>query len=354
MAKKNEVKMNQSGATNGKNSSKSMSGRNFKFEDKFKTSTTSKSNSDCCSEVSKKSKVKSNSRKRMTEKNGTIWKTPFVSMVLRKRKIRWGSIVGSLVLCVCVIGLIISVAHIIHWEFDNRKIKKQIDDVNTVTKVKEVKDSENVEIIDQGEVEQASPYWDYIKMNLIDVDFSELKKTNSQTVGWIQVNGTNINYPFVQNMDNDYYLTHAFDQSYNEAGWVFMDYRNNISSFDKNTILYAHGRWDTTMFGSLKNILTSNWISNSNNYVVKLSTEYENTLWQVFSIYRIPTTSDYLQIHFGTDDSFVQFAEKLLARSDYNFNTAVKANDRILTLSTCYNDADKVVLHAKLIKREAK
>ena len=64
-------------------------------------------------------------------------------------------------------------------------------------------------------------------MNLIDVDFTELKQTNSDVIGWIQVNGTNINYPFVQTNDNSYYLTHAFNKSYNDAGWVFLDYRNN-------------------------------------------------------------------------------------------------------------------------------
>ena len=49
-----------------------------------------------------------------------------------------------------------------------------------------------------------------------------------------------INYPFVQTSDNDYYLNHSFNKKYNDAGWVFMDYRNNASNFDKNTILYAH------------------------------------------------------------------------------------------------------------------
>ena len=43
-------------------------------------------------------------------------------------------------------------------------------------------------------------------MNLINVDFNKLKNINDQTKGWIQVNGTNINYPFVQADNNEYYL----------------------------------------------------------------------------------------------------------------------------------------------------
>ena len=126
---------------------------------------------------------------------------------------------------------------------------------------------------------------------------SKLENTNKDIVGWIQVNGTNINYPFVQTKDNDYYLNHSFNKDYNQAGWVFLDYRNNVNSFDKNTIIYAHSRLDKTMFGSLKNLLKSNWYENKNNHIIKLSTKNQNTLWQVFSVYHVPTTSDYLKIN---------------------------------------------------------
>ena len=108
------------------------------------------------------------------------------------------------------------------------------------------------------------------------------------------------------------------------------------------------------MFSSLKAVLSKEWQDNKNNYLVKLSTESENTLWQVFSIYRILTTSDYLKIEFGTDEEFLNFTKMLINRSTYNFKTNVQSTDKILTLSTCYNSTDKVVLHAKLIKVQTK
>ena len=197
-------------------------------------------------------------------------------------------------------------------------------------------------------------YYSYIKMKLIDVNFNELKKINNDTVGWIKVEGTNINYPFVHTNNNDYYLNHSFDKSSNGAGWVFMDFRNNISNFSKNTILYAHGRNNGRMFGDLKNVLSNNWLNDKNNFIVKLSTEKENSLWQVFSVYKIETTSDYIKTEFKSDDEFLSWSNILLNRSSYNFNTIINENDKIITLSTCYNDAKKVVLHAKLIKKENK
>lgn len=258
---------------------------------------------------------------------------------------------------ISLIGIAFSLYKIINYKLDQNKIYNQLNIIKEniiITNV--IEEDNNIEIIEpEPNIPESNPYWDYINMNLIDVDFSELKSINDSVKGWIQVNGTNINYPFVQALDNKYYLTHSFDKNYNSAGWVFLDYRNDLSNFnDKNTIIYAHGRYDNTMFGSLRNILSSEWITNTNNYIVKLSTEYENTLWQVFSIYRIPTTSDYIRTTFKDDNDYLEFINMLINRSAYNFNTSVSESDRILTLSTCYNDYDKVVLHAKLIKRETK
>ena len=272
-----------------------------------------------------------------------------------KRKLKWKNIFLLFIILICLILLIISIIDIINWKLDSNKIKNQIEKIEDIVEIKEVIDNDKVEIIEPvEEIPQFDPYWDYIKMNLINVDFNELKNINYDTRGWIQVNGTNINYPFVQAKDNKYYLTHSFDKSYNGGGWVFLDYRNNINELSKNTIIYAHGRDDKTMFGSLKNILNNGWLNNSNNYVVKLSTEYENTLWQVFSVYRIPTTNDYIKVNFDSDEDFEDWTSMLINRSTYKFNTSINKSDNILTLSTCYDDYDKVVLHAKLIKKETR
>ena len=165
------------------------------------------------------------------------------------------------------------------------------------------------------------------------------------------MSGTNVNYPFVQTNNNEYYLTHSFDKSYNNAGWIFLDYRNNINTLDKNNILYAHGRLDGTMFGSLKNVFENSWYENADNHIIRISTENQNTSWQIFSIYRIPATNDYLQINFNSDNEFKEFVNKLQNRSKYKFDTTVENSDKIITLSTCYNNNSKerLVIHAKLI-----
>lgn len=270
----------------------------------------------------------------------------------RKKKLRFRKWV-IVVFLLFFLGIFTFSAYKIYaWYSDNKKVDNLSDDVLKNTKVKEKKDNDNTENVNPPE-DVSNDYWDYIKMNLLEVDFNELLKKNPDTVGWIQVKGTNINYPFVQTTDNSYYLTHAFDGSKNEAGWVFMDYRNDPVNFNQNTILYAHSRLTGSMFGSLKNILESSWYTNKENHIIRLSTPTENTMWQVFSVYTIPKESYYITPSFNSDEAYGEFLNTMKSRSEVDFSAEVNTNDKILTLSTCKdNFGNRVVMHAKLIKKE--
>ena len=135
---------------------------------------------------------------------------------------------------------------------------------------------------------------------------------------------------------------------------MFEDFRNKNDGSDKNLILYAHGRNDGSMFGTLRTILTNGWRNNSNNFTVRTATDNELALWQVFSVYRIEVTTDYIQTNFANDAQFEKFINMLKDRSVQDFGATVSGKDQILTLSTCYNSKERVVLHAKLIKRQPK
>ena len=240
------------------------------------------------------------------------------------------------------------------WGKDNKDTSKVINDITNAVNVTLRDDDDNTELVNDTNEEETSDYWYYIKFPLIDVDITELKDKNSDTVGWINVNNTNINYPFVQTKDNSYYLNHSFDKKYNEAGWVFLDYRNNNDLNNRNTILYAHSRLDKTMFGSLSKVLKSSWYNNKDNHIIRLSTDTENTLWQIFSVYKIPEESYYITTNFNTNEEYSKFLNTIKQRSIHNFNTNLDTNDKILTLSTCYSDTERTVVHAKLIKRSPK
>lgn len=248
-------------------------------------------------------------------------------------------------------------------QINYREIESQEIDIRKLASIIEIKDmNDNTEIVNPPE-ENIEPeetninmppndYWYYINLPLISVDFNSLIAKNNDTVAWIALNGTNINYPVVQATDNDYYLYHAYDHSDNQAGWVFMDYRNDPIEFSQNTVIYGHGMNNNTIFGTLRYITENWWYNNPDNHIVKLSTPSENTLWQVFSVYTIPEETYYIQTDFTDNNIYKEFLSKLQARSIYNFNASVNENDKIITLSSCYSNDLRVVLHAKLIKRE--
>ncbi len=232
-----------------------------------------------------------------------------------------------------------SLTKIIMWYIDNKKTNQVIEKLQEITPITNEEISKDLN--DEYENEK-----------FLHVDFSNLLLQNREVVGWINVNGTNINYPFVKHNNNEYYLYHSFDQTRNDAGWLFLDYRNNISELDNNTIIYAHGRVDGTMLGSLKMTLQEEWLNNPNNYLIKMVTLDNSYIFEVFSIYHINTTNDYLYTKFNSEEEYKKFLIKIKDRSMHDFDTTVDTKDKIITLSTCYNNREKMVLHAKLVQKK--
>lgn len=247
-------------------------------------------------------------------------------------------------LCVMIISLVVLISNsfsLFNWNRENKEIKKISAQVVEEVEIKEEEVKKEDFVIDD--------YFKYKDVSMMDVNFNDLLKQNSDTKGWIKVNNTNINYPFVQASDNEYYLKHSFDKKTNKKGWVFLDYRNDINNLGKNNILYAHGLVNNAMFGSMRNVVKKNWYTNKDNHIIKLSTPNSNQLWQVFSTYTIEPESYYIETDFSTDEEFINFANTLKDRSIYNYNVELNKNDKILTLSSCYDNTKRMVMHAKLI-----
>lgn len=247
--------------------------------------------------------------------------------------------------------IIINLKTILNWEKDNQEIKKLETNIEEEIEIEIIE--EEGEIINPPKIKE-SDYWLYIKVPFQNVDLEALKEKNNDTIGFINIKNTNINYPIVQTTNNDYYLNHAYDKSYNEAGWVFMDYRNNNFN-DFNTIIYGHGRLNKTVFGSLKDLLKDSWQSNKDNYTLTISSLTMNYVYQIFSIYTIDAESYYIKTEFDTNEDKQDWITEMNNRNASIIYSPANINDKIITLSTCLNnDNGRVVVHAKLIKQQTK
>ena len=247
--------------------------------------------------------------------------------------------------------ILINLKTILNWEKDNQEIKEIETNIEEEIEIEIIE--EEGEIINPPKIKE-SDYWLYIKVPFQNVELEALKEKNNDTVGFINVKNTNINYPIVQATNNDYYLNHAYDKSYNEAGWVFMDYRNNNFN-DFNTIIYGHGRLNKTVFGSLKDLLKDSWQSNKDNYTLTISSLTMNYVYQIFSIYTIDAESYYIKTEFDTNEDKQDWITEMNNRNTSIIYSPANINDKIITLSTCLNnDNGRVVVHAKLIKQQTK
>lgn len=232
--------------------------------------------------------------------------------------------------------MFLSITGIIYYSYKIITWKKH---TNANNKIQEVINKSIT--IEENDEEETTKY---------TIDFSSLKEINKDTIAYINVNNTNINYIVVQGKDNSFYLNHNFEKKWNIAGWIFGDYRNKFDGFDKNLIIYGHNMKDGSMFDSLKNTLNKDWYENPNNYQITLTTEKETYNYQVFSTYSIIAEDYYINTSFNSDEEYLNFLNTLKSRSVYNYNVELTTKDKILTLSSCLGDGKKrVVLHAKLL-----
>ena len=230
--------------------------------------------------------------------------------------------VFTILMCISILGIAVSSFYIIRWKLNvdqNRSIKDHIED--------------SIEIED-----------DKLKVN-----FEELKKQNPDTVAYLTVDGTDIQYVVVKCSNNDYYLTHNFHEKYNVAGWIFADYKNKVDGTDQNLVIYGHNMKDGSMFGTIENIFRSDWQNKYKDAQITLVTENGEAKYQIFSIYRINPEDYYIQTAFSGNE-YGDFLQTVKGRSEFDFGVDVTSDDQIITLSTClYGGAKRIALHAKKI-----
>lgn len=185
------------------------------------------------------------------------------------------------------------------------------------------------------------------------IDFDALKAVNPDTVGWIKIEGTTIDYPVVQTDNNEKYLYTTFEGEESQWGAVFLDYTYNFNRVPKaqNSVLYGHSHniQKSSTFGDLHSYLDENF------FKAHQTIEYDRAgdpgKWEIFSVYKTEADYDYRRPDFAGDEDFLSYFQRIQARSLYKTNVVLEPDDEILTLSTCVFDMDdgRLVVTARKI-----
>lgn len=183
----------------------------------------------------------------------------------------------------------------------------------------------------------------------ITVDFAALRRINSDVVGWIYCEGTDINYPVLQGEDNDIYLHHTYDGAENRAGSIFVEALNARDFADSNTIIYGHHMKNGSMFATLRNWADQEYYEE--HPVFWLLTPKQNYQIKLFSGYTTSATSDTYTIFQGPSQELNDYLQMAHANSDFSADVETDANGKYVVLSTCeyvYTNA-RYVLHGMLV-----
>lgn len=259
--------------------------------------------------------------------------------------------VSFAVLCVCTVVFIVSGVMIINTMVDYKAgevtYESIIEEIITSTPPAEQPSVSSDTSSQQAVVKD-------INTPPISVDFSKLKKINSDIVAWIYCEDTPINYPIVacaSAADYDKYLVTTVDGKKNKAGSIFLDYRNLPDFSNLNTVIYGHSMKNGTMFAYLLRFDNQEYYENHK--YMWLFTENATYRIDLISGNEVKATSeDY--IIYNDANQFGDYLKRSVAASKFVSNTDLSGVKNIVTLSTCAysSEESRFVVLGNLVKIE--
>ena len=167
----------------------------------------------------------------------------------------------------------------------------------------------------------------------LTIDFGALQEISENVVLWIDIPGTSVSYPVAQAADNDYYLKRSLNGSYNFAGTVFMDFRNDPSLADDNTILYGHNMRNGSMFGILSHYADEEFYKSHPEIDLYLPGRILRCT--VLSSHQEEAAEENFPTRFETEEEKLAFISRMRSRAYYDTGTEAGADDHLVTLVTC-------------------
>lgn len=168
-----------------------------------------------------------------------------------------------------------------------------------------------------------------------------LQKRNEDIVGWLEIEGTNINYPVLQGTDDKYYMTHNYKKEKSRKGSIFLSKDYDWKSPSSNLLIYGHNLKNGTMFEELLKYEDEDFYKK--HPIIRFTTKDEDKEYEIISVFksRVYYKSEknvfryYYFINAETEEEYNEFIENAKEASLYDIKKTAKYNDELITLSTC-------------------
>lgn len=160
------------------------------------------------------------------------------------------------------------------------------------------------------------------------INWKKLQEINNDVIGWIEIEGTKINYPILQDSSNLYYLRHNYNKEYSLSGSIFTTNKNPFE--DEETIIYGHNMKNESMFSILGQYLNEDFFYAHQNFKIYTPNmgDFKATIFSAYSIGVEIESNNIKQLEFKERIKYYQKASK-------NREENVEISSRIVKLSTC-------------------
>lgn len=265
--------------------------------------------------------------------------TSEATSVNEKKNLPKRELIRYIIMGVSLVVFIVSVSMLIYYITQYGKSQKIYNDLNE--EVLETTENNTTEFVDDENNEHSFEISN-------TVDFEYLKSINPDCVAWISFPVLGIEYPVVQGKDNNYYLTHSYNNVETWSGSIYMDYRNNPDCTDRHTIIYGHNMQDGSMFHKLlKYDKESFYTKNKGKNYFYIYTENGVNVYEIYAVVDAEVSKNQIPFSLKSLDrySLEEYETEIESLQDYDTGVTLNADDKLVTLLTCQYDSKSQVRH---------
>lgn len=173
----------------------------------------------------------------------------------------------------------------------------------------------------------------------IPIDFDYLCSINDDIIGWILVDGTDIDYPILYDRAKNWsYINHDYLLDYSFSGSIYIKDENTSDFSDFNTVIYGHNMNNGSMFAPLHNFREEEFFEEHDTIVIY--TPDRKLTYRIFAAYRTDNKNLSVAFEYDTAEQREEYLAHVYSHTKiafYDTDVSVTAEDKIITLSTCIN-----------------
>lgn len=254
----------------------------------------------------------------------------------------------NVVLVICILVFVGSAGYLLRYYMKIRKAEKGFDNVKSMIVKESASPKKDSKSSEKSDVSNGA---DVIK--LTDVDgvpvqekFVKLYQTNKDFVGWLEIPGTNIDYPVMQTKDDEeYYLHRDFDKEYSDSGTLFASAKSKLKKPSDNVLIYGHNMKAGTMFSAILDYDTEDFYNK--HHTIYFDTLEDNGKYEVIAAFRTEINDDAASFKYydfyeaETPEEFQEYVDKAKSLTPYKIEKTAEYGEKLLTLSTCSYHANE-------------